>query len=368
MIRNGWQNIAALSSAAMTRIAACVAAAATALVLASGGSDAAPLHLAQVDGGDQTAAVQVDKVGVQPLTQTVPVIGRLVARRTGVVASRAAGPVAEMRVEVGDRVENGDILAVLVTDALVARRDLAQAELKITQQELARLELLRRSKSAAFTASRYEDATQEVVKARASLRLVEINLYNAEIRAPYAGVVSVRHTEVGAYVSLGDPVVALVNDAEMEVEADVPAHRIGGLEPGAKVALQFSDNSRHQATVRAVVPSENPRTRTRAVRFVPEFEIGTVSLAANQSVTVFVPLGASRQVVSVHKDAIINRGGRKLVYLVDGDSAQIRPVELGESVGSRFEVLSGLKPGDLVVVRGNERLLPGQKIRYERGS
>ncbi len=327
-----------------------------------------PTRVAQTDGAPSATLVKVDEVGTEPLSQTIPVLGRLVSRQAGVVASRAAGPVGEMRVQVGDRVEAGDVLAVLITDAIVAQRDLSQAELRIAQQELARLERLRRSKSAAFTASRYEDAVQRVVMAQASQRLSEIKLYNAEIRAPYSGVVSVRHTEAGAYVDVGDPVVSLVNDQQMEIEADVPANRIGGLRPGVEVGLEFANRTRHKAVVRAIVPSENPQTRTRAVRFAPRFNGGAGRLAVNQSVTVHIPLGSKRQIVSVHKDAIINRGGRQLVYLISGDAARIQPVSLGEAVGSRFEVLSGLKPGDLVVIRGNERLLPGQKIRYERGS
>jgi multidrug efflux pump subunit AcrA (membrane-fusion protein) len=53
-----------------------------------------------------------------------------------------------------------------------------------------------------------------------------------------------------------------------------------------------------------------------------------------------------------------------VVYLAEDHSAALRPVQLGEAVGGRFEVLGGLRPGDLVVVRGNERLRPGQAITY----
>ena len=117
------------------------------------------------------------------------------------------------------------------------------------------------------------------------------------------------------------------------------------------------------ATVRAVVPEENTQTRTRTVRFAPEF--GAIAdLAANQSVTVHLPAGAPRDVVTVHKDAILNRKGRTMAVVVtDDDTAEIRPVRLGTAVGNRFEVLDALKPGDRVVVRGNERLRPGQKLR-----
>jgi RND family efflux transporter MFP subunit len=340
----------------------------------------------------QPALVGVDAVREEPFTRTVEVIGRLVSRRAGVVAARTRGPVSEMRVDVGDRVEQGDVIAVLVTDRPASERDLraaevaaaeaslatARAELGLRQQELSRLEGLR--KSPAFSKGSFEDKRQEVVmteseavvaraelaSARARLRLAEIDLGDSEIRAPYSGVVTQRHTEVGAHVDVGDSVVSLIDDRDLEVEADVPFDRIGGLTPGAPVTIEFA-GGRMDGKVRAVVPEENALTRTRTVRFAPELE-GAAGLAANQSVTVRLPAGGSRNVVTVHKDAILNRKGGTMAVVVAGDAAEIRPVRLGDAVGNRFEVIEGLKPGDAVVVRGNERLRPGQKIQPRHGA
>ena len=118
-----------------------------------------------------------------------------------------------------------------------------------------------------------------------------------------------------------------------------------------------------KAIVRAVIPDENPRTRTRRVRFVSEFEGDGRSTAANQTVTVHVPAGETRNVLTVHKDAVLNRGGAQLVVLNEGGKATFTPVRLGEAIGQRFVVQSGLKEGDEVVIRGNERLQPGEAIK-----
>jgi multidrug efflux pump subunit AcrA (membrane-fusion protein) len=76
-------------------------------------------------------------------------------------------------------------------------------------------------------------------------------------------------------------------------------------------------------------------------------------------------VGATREVVTVHKDAVtVSLQGRQVFVVDDEDKAQPRPVVLGTSVGNRFEVLDGLQPGELVVVRGNERLQPGQAVAY----
>ena len=75
-----------------------------------------------------------------------------------------------------------------------------------------------------------------------------------------------------------------------------------------------------------------------------------------------VPVGAARNIMAVHKDAIIRRGANAIVYVVVDNIANPRPVELGEAVGVKFEVLSGLSDGDSVVIRGNERLRPGASV------
>jgi len=335
----------------------------------------------------QATPVGVDAVIEEPLNQTTPVIGRLVATKSGVVAARTSGPVGEFLVQVGDRISEDQIIAVLVKDALESRRDLwaaevakakaatatSRAELKLREQELKRLHDL--EESAAFSQARTDDKSQEVAVAKsaiaeyraalgvaeANLHLAEIDLYNADIRAPYGGVVTKRHTESGAFVRAGDPLVTIIDDNTLEIDADVPTERIAGLTAGNMVSFQFSNGETGTARVRAVVPDENPLTRTRSVRFTASFD-GSLILAANQSITLQIPIGAPRTIVSVHKDAILNRGGKRLVYIAEEGKAVIRPVLLGEAIGTRFEVMQGLAPGDLAIIRGNERLLPEQAI------
>ena len=327
----------------------------------------------------------------ESLSQTVPVIGRLVARQSGVVAARINGPIDEILVEVGDRIEAGQILARLDAEALKARRALSAAQLaeaeatekaRVAARDLARQKLKRQEglkASAAFNQSRFDEAVQQLAMAeaeigeatanaqtyKAELRLADINLYNAEIRALYDGVVTERMTEAGAYVQVGDPILAMIADQALEIEADVPFQRLSGLTAGTAVTFRLDDGTTHEAIVRAAVPQENPLTRTRAVRFIPEFGDTVKPLAGDQSVTVMVPSAAPRQVVTVHKDAVIPRGAQAIVYLALDGKAELRPVQLGAAVGNRLEVLGGLVEGDLVVVRGNERLIPGDQIVIE---
>ena len=343
----------------------------------------------EAGGGRPPATVRLGEVVVEPLSRTVPVIGRLVVRQSGVIASEIRGAVTEMRVDVGDRVTRGAVIAVISADRLRSQRDrhaasvgrikgmvaTAEAEYRKKRRELQRLGRLR--ESAAFSRARYEDIERDVQSRRgvlaerkaqlketqAQLRQARIDLDDTEIRAPFPGVVTEKHIDVGAYLAVGARVVSLVNDTDIEAEAEVPADRVRELEAGAAVGLRLDDGTMHRAVVRAIVPVENVRTRTRPVRFTPRIAGARGPLAANQSVTVLIPIGGGRKVPTVHKDAVVRNGTDAFVYVVEGANARRVKVVLGDAIGPRFAVLRGVEPGQKVVVRGNETLGRGGRVR-----
>ncbi len=368
---------------------------------------------------EEATLVRVDAVIREPLSQTFTVIGRLVARQRGDVAARIAGSVTELRVQVGDRVRRHDVIAVVDTKRPTWARDVAAAEVRESEAGLAnaearhamaeagvaraetRLALARLAKqrlerlraSAAFSQARLDDLELEAVvamsevdfaravvrealamidrsrgqiqRSRANLKLAIDDLDDTMVLAPFDGVVTLRHTEVGAYLDIGATVVTLVNDRDMEIEADVPYDRLGALGAGTVVGFRFEDGPWRSASVRAIGVEENSRTRTRLVRFAPDLSGRMDGLADGQSVSLTLPIGRAREILSVHKDAIIRGVDGAAVFVVADGAVERRLVSLGEAVGSRFEVLDGLIAGDIVVVRGNERLKPGQAVQHD---
>ncbi len=333
--------------------------------------------------------VGVDEVRIVPMAQTLPLVGRLVALRAGTVAARIDAPVAEMAVDIGDRVKKGQLLAKLADQRFALDRDqklaelnaakaaveTAKARIALAEQELKRYADLRNS--SAFPKARYEDKLVDVNRLRtemaeqrakaeraaANLRLSETNLSYTNIIAPYDGTITRRHSEMGSYLKEGQPVYTMVSDGALEIEVDVPATRVDALKPGVICTFELGKR-RFEAVVRAVVPEEDLRTRTRTVRLTPKFGARPAAVAANQSATVHVPVGKGRDVLSVHKDALIASRGQPTAFVVEDGRAQSRTVLVGEAVGNRFEVLNGLKAGDIVVVRGNERLRDGSRVRF----
>ena len=341
--------------------------------------------------GRPPTLVELGEVVREPLVQTFPITGRLVASQKSAIAARIKGSVRKIFVEVGDRVKAGQVLAQLDVDRLKLEAELrsadvlaarakwktAQAQVGLVSQELKRLQRLR--KSAAFSQARFEDKKQEVVKAksavdetaaalkraRAQRDLARIDLKDATIRAPYPGAILVRHVSPGAYINAGSPIVTLMDDESLEIEADVPSIRLSGVPEGRVIDIQLDNNTKIKAAVRAIIPDENPLARTRAVRLSPDLSGAKAKLVANQSVVLEVPQGDTRNIVAVSKDAIVNRQSGTIVYVFQNGTVRPAAIEIGESFGGKFEILSGLRPGQKVVIKGNELLRPGQRVRVK---
>ncbi|MBT36120.1 MAG: hypothetical protein CMP15_07680, partial [Rickettsiales bacterium] len=334
------------------------------------------------------ASVEVDPVVLQTLNQSVPVIGRVVSLKEAKVPAAVMGRVEKVLVEEGDQVKKGQILASIDTErykwlaniasanvnAAKAELKSAKAETKINLVELERMNSLKNS--SAFNASKYDKlqnqniallAKEEIVEAKLNSAIQEENiakqnLSRATVAAPFNGIIELKMVELGEAVGLGFPMFQLISDTSVEIQADVPSNRARILKENNEIQISTTDNIKFISKVRALGVRENSNTRTIKIHLSYENSETNRKLFVGENVNISVPLGPGQEALTVHKDAILKREGMSLVYVVKEDSAQIKPVKLGDGVGERFIVLSGIEAGDLVVTKGNERLRPGQKV------
>jgi len=326
-------------------------------------------------GGRPPQNVKLGEVRLETTTESYSVIGRIAALQSGPLAARVSGAVENVNVNVGDRVAKGTVIATLAKSRLRAEHQRIAAQVsrhkamvKNAEREMRRMRNL--SKSAAYSRARFEEQEGVVAERRAqlaeftaALSKLQIDIRNATIKTPYDAVVIEKHVEVGGYVNVGARVVTLLNDKSVEVEVDIPSFRVVGLHLGTAATIIVEGGKKYPAKVRSIIPSENVRTRTRPIRLIAEFGQDAIKMANNQSVTVELPLTNGNKILTVHKDAVIRRANGNIVFVVSGTSATMRNVQLGRGVGDKFQVLKGLKEGDKVVIRGNERLGAGGRVK-----
>ena len=297
--------------------------------------------------------------------------GSVSSRQDARVAAEIGGRVVEV-VEVGTRLRRGDPMARLDDAAFRLGERQAAADLERLQ---AQLDLVRRQEQrfealvqgAGISGAQLDQVRaerrmreQDLASARVALERARLQRRQATVRAPFDGVVVERAVQLGEYLSVGAPVARLVDTDALEVRARAPVALAGRLRAGDAVSLR-SGGEVVAATLSTVVPVGDEASRQLELRVrLPE---GPVARVSGMAVEVGVPRDAPRQAIAVPRDALLLRSEGNYVLRVGEDGlAQRVPVDTGAAIGELVEVQGAVRPGDLLVVRGGERLQPGQAV------
>ena len=308
------------------------------------------------------------------LAQKISANGNLVAWQEAIIGAEANGlKISEVRVNVGDRVQRGDVLAVLQADSLQA--ELAQAEAAVAeatanaQEAKAQAERARSLQQQGFFSAAQlsqalaaeASAVARVQSARALVQLQNVRLSQTQVRAPDAGVVSARQATVGSVVGAGTELFRLIRQGRIEWRAEVTAAEIGRIQVGAPVQIKAASGQLLQGKVRMVAPSVDAQTRNALVYV--DLPVQTGSARAGMYAQGEIALGQS-QALTVPQSAVVVRDGFSYVYTVGADQkvSQIK-VQTGRQSGDRVEVVSGLKADARLVASGGAFLNHGDTVR-----
>lgn len=318
--------------------------------------------------------VVVTQVVNRQVARQVTLVGSVEAMKTSIVAAEVGGVVAAFPAEEGRRVKKGDLLVRLKSRELelelkgrVAERERIQANLENAQKELARVTRLRETNS--LPQRSYDDAlysykalAQALLAAESQIDTLTYRIEQKTVRAPFDGFVAAEHTQVGQWVQPGGPVVTLVDVARVRVTVDVPERYAVQLLPGARVQVAITSlpQTQRQGTLDTILPQGNATTRTFPVRVIldnPDFVIR----AGMEAVATF-DLADRIDALMVPKDAVVTAGDSSLVYRVADGKAFPVPVQVQGYYDGSAAVTGELTAGEKVVIRGNERLRPGQDV------
>ena len=309
--------------------------------------------------------------------------GEVRARVESRLGFRVGGKLVQRPVELGQRVQAGQLLAQLDANDLALASQAAQAQVSAAQaqRDLAAADLQRFTdlKAQGFVSGAEIERRQAAQQAaEASLRQARAlgavqgnQAAYARLLADGAGVVVAVDAEVGQVVAAGAPVVRIARDGAREVVFAVPEDRVSALQPGqaAQVRLWAAPPGGAAAslsgTVREVAASADPATRTYQVRLTLPAGVA-VALGATAHVTL-PDADPDTMAIRLPTSALMRSPGSTpgtSVWVFDAASStvQMRPVELAGADGNHMLVVSGLKPGEEVVAAGVHVLSPGQKV------
>ncbi len=298
--------------------------------------------------------------------------GSVISRQDARVASEQSGRVVRVA-EVGQYVRAGEAIAVLDDTALRLREQEHQAELGRIQAQLdlasrqeqryAQLAAQQNIARAQYDQLRSERDALAQDRARSQSLLAQVRLQRAQmtVRAPFAGVVAERLVQLGEYVAGGAAVARVVDTGTREVRVRAPVDLAKHLSVGMPVQVR-TGGSEVAHPVSALVPVGDEASRQLELRIA----LGTQELPVGSAVEVGLPSASPRKVVAVPRDAVILRREGDFVLRVDAaGKAERLPVEAGTEVGDLVEVSGAVRAGDRLIVRGGERVEPGQPVTVQ---
>lgn len=318
---------------------------------------------------DQSALVRVAAAEMKRVAPVTLVPGTVISRSNARVAAEVEGRLIDVA-EVGDTFEAGEIVAriddtrlKLLKQELEADITRVEAQVRFLEGEAERFARLAESNLAATTQFESTRADRDVAigdlaVARSRLAQMEDALSRTKIMAPFAGTVVERLKMPGENVSEGELVVRLVDQDNLEVVARAPLDYYSFTRPGQTLEVRAGSRVT-DAQVRTVVAVGDENTHQFELRLALEgrqFPVG-------QTVRVAVPYDEVREALTVPRDALVLRPDGQAVFVVNGENQAKRvAVTTGVGAGNDIEVIGDIAAGDRVVVRGNERLQPGQSV------
>ena len=326
--------------------------------------------LAQDDWqGFPPARVEVAIAVTREMAPMVELPGTVVSLNDSRIAAEVEGVVAWLA-EVGTAVDAGDVVARIdpelnriALSRATANHARLQADFEYREKQLERAEELATTNSISKTLldetrAQRAQAEHALADAQAALDFARSNLRRTEIRAAFSGHVSERFASVGEYLGVGENVLRLVDTHRMEVALPAPIAIARYVRPGMAVSVR-NDGIELQHEVRTVVPVGDAVSRMVEVRLTVadgDWLVGT-------PVQVLLPSDEPVTTVAVPRDALVERSGQTYVYrLSDDGSAQQVLIDINTIVGLWVGINGGVAAGDQVVVRGAERLAPGQQV------
>jgi RND family efflux transporter MFP subunit len=344
----------------------------------------------------------------------VPILvasGYVVARRSSDVGVKTGGRLQALGFEEGTRVRRGEVIARIEhadLDAQLAASTaaVAEAETQLAQATAAHdddVKQLERQRAlskdgitttaalttaeatAAVSAARVKAAEAAIVSARARVRVIEESLENTNVRAPFDGVVIKKRAEVGETVSPfgvagqasreGGAIATIADLQELEVQTEVAETSVAKIARGlpAAVKLQAYPDAEFQGRVREVFPSADRAKAIVEVRVSILNPTPDVKPELTASVTFQQPQEAhaasatdsvpAAPTIVVSKRAVAERGGQKVVFVVNNGLAVMRPVVLGSERLDQIEIKTGLVPGEAVILNAPDTVQSGAHVR-----
>ena len=334
-------------------------------------------------------AVEVETLNSMELHIENVMTAKTYADKDVYVVPMISGKVESIKVKVGDRVNKDDVLFVMnkedidkqVNQALAAYESAkAGYEVNVSQIESAKKSFERVQKlyeEGAVPETQFDqaklaasDETLEVAKksvdqARIVYENAASTAKNAQVKAPISGIVSDISIVEGEFASSNQPPMTIVDSDSITVELGVPGNMVNKIKQGDIVTAEISAaDYKEQSVVDSISTSADPMTNLYTVNILIE---NNGSIKPGMFAKIYLNTDKIENTFAVKTESVLEKGDKKHVFVVNGDLAVKKEVVTGLDTGTYIEIKEGLTAGDVVIVKGQDYINDGSKIKIVRG-
>ena len=310
------------------------------------------------------AAVIVSEVLQETVSKEIHIVGTLKPRRTSLVSSEFEGRVAKRLKEPGQAVQIGESLVHLKNATLQASLIEGLADVRLRTFDHERNQNLLRQH--AISDQQLRKSEYELDRARSKLQMLQTQTENLNVRAPFSGHIVQMFAEMGEWINQGEKIAHVISTDTIRVHVNVPERQIDKLHLGERVTIQVAAISADTLEGRIVAILTEGYPDAHAFPVIVETLNREGRLRSNMAATVTFYIEGSKRNLLVHKDAIVRTVNGTSVFIAVADTAVAFSVQPGQPNGVYVAVSGSINPGDLAIVRGNERLQNGQIVRIIR--
>lgn len=300
-------------------------------------------------------------IKTEAFSETIEVPGTVVANEVTEIHPEVSGRVVSLNVREGQYVGKGALLAKIYDGDLQAQLRKLQSQLSTAKVNESRASQL--LKIQGISREEYDGTLLNVRNIQADMAIVRTEISRTEVRAPFSGKMGLKAISPGAYVTPASVIATINQTSTLKLDFSVPEKYTSRIYNGQIVTFTTEGNDRgYSARVTATESNINEANRSLTIRSV--VNSGIAGLVPGSFAKVKVQFAPKSKAVFVPTNAIVPTArGKQLIISIDGE-AVFNNIETGIRDSSRVEVVSGVKPGDTILVTGLMSTKPGDKVSF----
>ena len=314
-------------------------------------------------GGKPNVPVQVYVVAATKLADEVSSTGSVMADEAVTIQSEVSGKITSLNIPEGQPVRKGQLLFTINAADVQAQLRKQEYNIKLYQAQEQRERTLLAKEY--ISRQEYEQSNNALLTARADLQALRVTLQKAYVRAPFDGILGLRNTSVGAYVSPGTAITTLSRVSPVKIDFNVPSRFAQSVRVGDPVRVtDEATTKKMEARVYAINPQIDPVSRTLPVRAI--YANKHRELRPGGFVKVNLELGETAEALQIPTEAVVPVASGYTVFTVKDGKAAVQPVNIGVRSDKVIQITNGLAVGDTVIRTGILQVKAGDGVSIQK--